>query len=153
MLALIEALKGVVPRPVLLAKDAEDQRIMKKLARATDSIFVGPEFHFRDIQAVLAQSSFLVSGRYHHLILAAISGCPGIPLRTSSHKIDGLCELLDGEHGKVFDATDLWSNIDAIVDRARVILDDQDIRARTATKAQGFRAQAERLGVSIRRVL
>ncbi len=153
MLALIEALKGVAPRSVLLAKDVEDQRIMRELARATDSMFVGPEFHFRDVQAVLAQSSFLVSGRYHHLILAAVSGCPGIPLRSSSHKIDGLWELLGGEQGEVFDATDLWSNIDAIVDRARVILADQDIRARTAAKAEGFRARVERLGEMVRDVL
>ena len=153
MFALIEALKGLRMQPVLLARDVEDQRIMRDLARATDSVFLGPEFHFRDIQAVLSRASFLISGRFHHLILAAISGCPGIPLRTSSHKVDGLNELLNERGSKVFDPTDLWPNIDAIVDRAREILEDRDARTRIASRASTFRSQVERLGEMVRDVL
>ncbi len=153
MYALVQALKRLVPRPVLLARDPMDQKIIRELAKATDAEFVGPEFHFRDLQAVFARSTFLVSGRYHHLILATISGCPGIPLRTSSHKVDGLCELLGGELGEPFDATDLWTNKDAIVERARDILGDQEKRERLAAMATEFRSRVDRLGEMVRDVL
>ena len=74
-------------------------------------------------------------------------------MRTSSHKIDGLNELLNERGSKVFDPTDLWPNIDAIVDRAREILEDRDARMRIASRASTFRSQVERLGEMIRDAL
>ena len=57
---------------------------------------------------------FLVSGRYHNPILAAIMGCPSITLASTSHKVHGTCEMLEGLIGTPFDGTDIRSCLDAI---------------------------------------
>ena len=42
----------------------------------------------------LGQAHFLVGGRYHLSILAAINGTPTVLIRTNTHKLNGLVEML-----------------------------------------------------------
>jgi polysaccharide pyruvyl transferase WcaK-like protein len=64
--------------------------------------------------ALVQQAELLVSGRYHNPILAAIVGCPSIALASTSHKVHGTCEMLDGLIGTPFDGTDLRSCVGTI---------------------------------------
>ena len=151
--ALIESLKNLGLVPVLLARDGIDQAIVQGLADHSGAIFVGPNFHYREIQALFSKAEFVVSGRYHHLILAATTGCPGIAFRTSSHKVDGLCDLFEGDLGSTFDPTDLWSCNESIVDRARTIMGDGDLRRRVIERAAAFRIRTKRLGDLVREAM
>lgn len=148
--ALIQSLKNLGLVPVLLARDGMDQAIVQGLADLTGAVFVGPNFHYREIQALFSKAEFVVSGRYHHLILAATTGCPGIAFRTSSHKVDGLCDLFESDLGSTFDPTDLWSCNESIVDRAQTIMGDGDLRQRVIERAAAFRIRTKRLGELVR---
>jgi polysaccharide pyruvyl transferase WcaK-like protein len=148
---LVQELRKLVPHVVLAGKDKGDQ-VLKKVAALTDSHFFGAERSYADVAALLETAAFLVSGRYHTIILASIVGCPSVPLTTTSPKIDGLCEIMEGVLGEPFDATDLWSNTDAIVAAAedhlahrearRTQLLDLSTRHRAATSAMGDVVQA-----------
>lgn len=114
LFALIKELQKITPHAVILARDEMDMQICRELANTTGSLFFGPEYTYEELFALFQNARFLISGRYHHLILATIAGCPSIALKTTSHKVDGLCELLGGEIGTAFDATELWDHIDSI---------------------------------------
>ena len=81
-------------KPFFLARDPEDQMILKYKKYLPGS----KSFDFRcddflQVQDAIGQSSFLLSGRYHHLIFSLNSSTNVCPLSSSSHKIDGLIEL------------------------------------------------------------
>lgn len=143
---LIRRLKRFVPMAVILARDKEDQWIARCLAEATDSVFFGADNDFLGVLSLLSRASFLVSGRYHHLIMATIVGCPSLPMTTTSHKIEGLCELLGGLIGEPVDATDLWSCMDAMVARVNGMLNETGLPARLRSRAEQLRSEADRLG-------
>lgn len=150
---LIESLKKLGLEPVLLARDGIDQALVQGLADHCGALFVGPNFHYREVQALFSKAQFIVSGRYHHLILAATTGCPGIAFRTSSHKVDGLCDLFEGDLGSTFDPTNLWSCNEAIVNRARMIIGDAGLRQRVIDRAMAFRIRTKRLGELVGKAL
>lgn len=115
---LIMSLKKLVPNAVLMAKDYMDQAIIKDLAKATNSIIFGSEHHYSELVPLYQNAQFMISGRFHHLILATIAGCPAIPMRTTSHKIDGLCRLLQPLIGEPFDPTWIQPVIGEITEKA-----------------------------------
>lgn len=131
---------------VILARDREDLPLARALAAATGALVAGPEAGYLAIGKLLGRAAFLVSGRYHHLILAAVAGCPGVALRTTSHKVDGLCELFDGELGTPFDSTWMRPLIPAIVERSLALAADRGARERVQSVADRLRAQVPRLG-------
>lgn len=148
---LVRSLQGLVPQTVLMARDGMDQRIVRDLAGATGAHFFGPENTFADLFALLQEASFLVSGRYHHLIFGALAGCPVLPLRTTSHKVDGLCELLGETAGRPFDATDLFSETPLVVRRAERLVDDREgAGERLRARAAALRPRTARLGELVR---
>jgi len=150
---LIQRLLEVVPQGVLMARDGMDQRIVGELAAETGCHHFGPEHGYPDLVALLEEARFAVSGRYHHLIFATVAGCPALALRTTSHKVDGLCELLEGELGRPFDATDLTTETPAIVARARELAADREARSgRLLAHAAELRARTPRLGTLVRAV-
>ncbi|MGM0456687.1 MAG: polysaccharide pyruvyl transferase family protein [Cyanobacteriota bacterium] len=51
--------------------------------------------NYTEFWSLLKSSSALVSGHYHNIIMAAQVGCPFVPMRSVSHKVESLCELLD----------------------------------------------------------
>jgi len=150
---VVEKLQKLGLKAVVMARDYMDQEIIRGLADCSDAVYVGPGFHYREIQALLSRARFLVSGRYHHLIMATISGCPCIPLRTSSHKVNGLSELVGEGMGEVFDPTDLFSCSDAMAERAAVILADNAIRRGLMDRADVLHEQCMELGHMVRRAL
>ncbi|MFP3939039.1 MAG: polysaccharide pyruvyl transferase family protein [Thermoanaerobaculia bacterium] len=144
---LIRSLRSVVPEPVLMARDGMDQRIVRELAAATGAHFFGPENTYADLLALLNDASFLVSGRYHHLIFGAVAGCPALPLRTTSHKVDGLCRLVDGVLGEPFDPTDLFSETETMTERARELVAHRERHGkRLVETAAALRDRTGRLG-------
>lgn len=132
LVRLIKELKGIVPQAVLTAKDDGDTWL-KQVAAETGSLFFGPENHYSELMTLLQGAQFLVSGRYHNIIMSTIMGCPSIPLTTASPKIDGLCELLDGAIGTPLDVTDLWSSINTILMRAKRYLSEGESKRRELT--------------------
>jgi hypothetical protein len=123
LVALINELKKIVPVPVLLAKDVEDQ-ILKDLSIETGAVFIGADYNYQEVMEVLSGAKFLLSGRYHHLIFASKVGCPMIALNTSSHKIKGLCEYFENLVKPPFDPTNLWlEKDDILLEAARIVKD------------------------------
>jgi hypothetical protein len=153
VVALIRALKGIVPQCVCTAKDIGD-RWLQEVAARTGSLYFGPENDYWDLSSLLADAKFLVSGRYHNLILAAMVGCPSIPLTSTSPKIQGLCELLEGEMGEAFDATSLTGQLTGMVDRARTYMRAGEGKRRALReKAAALRPRTFELGDMVARVL
>lgn len=147
LFALMTVLKSICPNSVILARDGMDQELCRALARETGSFVFGPEHTYSDLLSLLRGAQFMISGRYHHLILAVVGGCPPIALRTTSHKVDGLCELLSGEIGYAFDATDLWPHVNAIRDLAQSYVDQRrEKQERLEVLAVALRRRASRLG-------
>jgi polysaccharide pyruvyl transferase WcaK-like protein len=124
---LIRELKKLVPNAVLTAKDKGDQWL-QSVATMTDSQFFGADQSYADLAALLESAAFLVSGRYHNIILASIVGCPAVALTSTSPKVAGLCELMEGLIGQPFDVTDLWGNAGRIIDAANEHLRHRDAR-------------------------
>lgn len=114
---LIEALKHHAPRAVLVASATADSYIAK-IAAATGSAFVDTVTDYREFMSLIEGAQFLVSGRYHNIILAAIMGCPSIALGSTSHKVHGACEMLEGAVGMPYDGTDLRTQRVEIEDQA-----------------------------------
>lgn len=151
---LVEGLKELVPHVVVLAKDKEDQEFMRAIADAAGGDFVGPSHSVEDILEVLAAAQFLVSGRYHHIIFASTVGCPSLPFRTTSHKIDGLCELLEGAIGSPVDPTDMEVSFGALVARARGLLEQGEaLRERLRDRSRRLGDATARMGKLARAAL
>jgi polysaccharide pyruvyl transferase WcaK-like protein len=135
---LLLKLKELVPNVVFLAKDIEDQRL-KEISQYVNASFMGPQFDYKDVMNVLSRSSFLLSGRYHHLIFASKVGCPIIPMRTASHKIDGLSELFQGLSPRPIDPTHLRESLQFLSSAEHIIAGAGELRNR-------HKAQAAKLG-------
>ena len=135
-------------------KDENNRKILKDVARRTHSYFVGAGFDFTDVMEVLRGAKFLFSGRFHHLIFSSIVGCPAILLRSSSHKIDGLAELLSPCRKAPFDPTDLWSSGENIQARAKAIVSaGESLRHVCVETASHCRRRVYRQGQMINEVL
>lgn len=136
---VVSRLLAITPNVVFIAKDSEDQ-VLKKVAQDVGGFFVGPEYSYEDIASLLSQAAFLVSGRYHHLIMATQMGCPVIPLTTSSHKIHGLSQLFPDQMPPPFDATDLEYELPEIAKSA------QSIKGAGEPLRTSYQKRAEELG-------
>lgn len=149
---LIKSLQKLVPNTVLMAKDGMDQSIIRELARSTGSHFFGPEHHYSTLIPLYQNAKFMVSGRYHHLIMAAIAGCPAIALRTTSHKVDGLCKLMEPLLGEPFDPTWLRPAIGKITQRAQDAMSaGEELRCRLRDRAVKCGREAAGIGEMIRK--
>jgi polysaccharide pyruvyl transferase WcaK-like protein len=143
---LVTALQSVAPRAVLVCSAPSDAYI-EVVARETGAVYVDTIAQYREFMALVEGAQFLVSGRYHNPILAAIVGCPTIALASSSHKVHGTCEMLDDVLGSPYDGTALLPEIDGIVARGRSYADDRDAwRARMQEICERRRREAWGLG-------
>lgn len=149
VVSAIRMLKALVPQAVLMAKDAEDQ-FLKGVADETGSLFFGPSRTFREVMALLGGARFLFTGRYHHVIMATIMGCPSVPMITTSHKMNGLCELLALPDYDPLDPTDLWTEMPRLEARVKAILAGGDpLRARVQAAADRLRPGVARMGTMV----
>jgi polysaccharide pyruvyl transferase WcaK-like protein len=120
---LVTRLKRVIPQAVLVAKD-RSCRFLADVAARTNSLYFGPEHSFADLWPLFRDATLLVSGHYHYVIMAAMVGCPFVPLSTTTHKMEGLCRLLDWHITRPYDATFLRAQADRLVAEAeRLTLD------------------------------
>jgi polysaccharide pyruvyl transferase WcaK-like protein len=143
---LIVRLKRLAGQAVLVSSAPADQYI-KAVADETQSIYVDTLSDYEEFMALVQRAEFLVSGRYHNPILAAIVGCPSIALASSSHKVHGTCEMLDGLIGTPFDGTDLRSSFEAVETTAMRHLEQRaTLRIALQELCDRRRTEAYRLG-------
>jgi polysaccharide pyruvyl transferase WcaK-like protein len=150
---LISRLQEIVPEAVFIRNNPPD-RFIRTVAEETGSIYVDTIVDYRQWMAVAAGARFLVSGRYHNTILASMVGCPTVALGSTSHKVHGVCELLDGVVGRPYDGTDLRRHIGAMAEQARDYAarrDEYATRLREVCEAR--RAEAAGLGALVRSAL
>ena len=110
---MISLLKEVVPSAILVSSAPADGYI-ERIARETGSTYVGALVDYREWMALVADAQFVVSGRYHNPILAAIMGCPSITFGSTNHKVHGAGEMLEGLLGQPYDGTHVRPRLDAI---------------------------------------
>ena len=79
---------------------------VEEIAKETNSLYIDALVDYREWMTVVRDAQFLLTGRYHNPILAAIMGCPSMTLGSSSHKVHGGCEMLE-IIGTPYDGTDL----------------------------------------------
>jgi polysaccharide pyruvyl transferase WcaK-like protein len=143
---LISRLVRLVPQAVFVANGPGD-RFIQRVASETGSLYIETFTDYRDFMSLVADARFLVSGRYHNTIMAAIMGCPTIALASTSHKVHGACEMLDGVVGSPYDGTYLRPQFDAIEQRARAyIADRDDVSLRLLDVCRRRRSEAFRTG-------
>lgn len=143
---LISRLKEVGGRAVLVNSAPADLYI-KGIAAETDSVYVDTLSDYREYMALVADAQFNVTGRYHNPILSAIMGVPSIPFATSSHKVHGVCETLDGLLGVPYDGTHLRPQLDDIQKRAHHFVEERaDIKRRLLDVCQRRRSEVRGLG-------
>lgn len=137
---LTTALQRIVPRAVFVASAPAD-RYIEEVAQATGALFTNAIADYREFMALVSGAQFLVSGRYHNVILAGIMGCPSIAFASTTHKVHGACEMLDGVVGTPYDGTYLRPDLEAITQRARAYVDDRatlGIRLRDVCERRRF---------------
>jgi len=115
---LITTLKEGGSQAVLVCSAPADA-YMTDIAAETGSLYVDTILDYREFMALTATAQFLVSGRYHNPILAAVVGCPSITLASTNHKVHGACEMLDGVLGAPYDSTYLVPELAEIAQRAQ----------------------------------
>jgi polysaccharide pyruvyl transferase WcaK-like protein len=121
---MISALQRVVPRAVFVSTGPADDYI-ERTARETGSVFVRI-YDYREWMSLVADAQFVVTGRYHNVIMSAIMGIPSITFASASHKVHGACEMLEGLVGSPYDPTDLRPRIRAIEEHARSHMQNRD---------------------------
>jgi polysaccharide pyruvyl transferase WcaK-like protein len=130
---MISALRRITPSAVFVSTAPAD-RYIEQVARDTDSLYVDTITNYREFMSLMSGAQFLVSGRYHNVILAAIMGCPTISFGSTTHKVHGACEMLDGLVGSPYDGTDLRPRLRAIEQQAQTYVDQRsDIQMRLQT--------------------
>jgi polysaccharide pyruvyl transferase WcaK-like protein len=141
---LISALRRVAPEVVFVRSDPAD-RYVERIAEETNSLYVDTTANYREWMTVVRDAEFVVTGRYHNPILAAIMGCPSITLASSSHKVHGGCEMIE-LIGSPYDGTDLLSETPSIVDHARRYVEQRaDIRDRLIAVCERRRSETGQL--------
>jgi polysaccharide pyruvyl transferase WcaK-like protein len=140
---LVRGLRELHITPVLVAKDQSDQ-FLREVAGETGAALFGPERSYQELYFLLARSQLFVSGRYHPIILSALAGCPFLPLSANTHKIDGLCELLEYPLRRPFDFLDLRAELPGLMKTARgLLVGDGRMRSQLRTRALQLAWQAQ----------
>lgn len=108
-------------RPIFLVKDAEDSYLANFARERSYQVF--SENSVEKLFSLFRNASFLLSGRFHHLILATINGCPLIPMHTTSAKNAGFVQMLPQlEYSKkLINPTALLTSIEFIINQANTI--------------------------------
>jgi polysaccharide pyruvyl transferase WcaK-like protein len=153
---LIGALTRVTSRAVLVNSPWTDPYV-PRIAEEVGAVYVDTIADYREYMALVADAQFVVSGRYHNTILAAIMGCPAITFASASHKVHGACEMLSGLVGSPYDGTHLVPQLEAIQHHARHYVEHrhelkrklEEVCARRRLEVQGLgRLAADALGGS-----
>jgi polysaccharide pyruvyl transferase WcaK-like protein len=121
---LIARLKQVAPQAAFVCSGPAD-RYIERIASETGSQYIDSVTDYRELMTLLRDAEFLVSGRYHNIILGAIMGCPSIAFASPSHKVRGACEMLENVVGTPYDGTNMRPHLDQMEDVARAYMQDR----------------------------
>jgi polysaccharide pyruvyl transferase WcaK-like protein len=109
--------------PVVLTAPCEvDSAIMRKVQQATGFPLIGINLPVRQAIDIIGNASVHVGGRWHPGIFAATGGTPLVAFGANSHKMHSLMRML-GLDAPVFDALQLDSHVQTIVDQAAACVD------------------------------
>ena len=126
---LVNALKRRVGSVVLVAKDRDDW-FLENVARRCGGVYFGPDHSLEDFFSLVARAQLFITGRYHHIIFASMAGCPFLPFNANTHKIEGVCELLNWHRTTPYDLTDPVREFESLVAECDRLLDSHDARSR-----------------------
>lgn len=147
---LVREIKGQTGcQAVLVARDPHCQ-FLADVARRSGSLFFGPDHECTDLFPLFRSARCLVSGHYHYVIMAAMSGCPFVPLSAFNHKMEGECEHLQWRRRVPFDITDLRTQMPDILAEVQAIMRQRDdlaveLRQRAAELHEQSFENAERV--------
>ena len=149
---LIEGLKDVTADAVFVRSDPADGYV-EEIAKETNSLYIDAAVDYREWMTLVRDAQFLLTGRYHNPILAAIMGCPSMTLGSSSHKVHGGCEMLE-IIGTPYDGTDLLSQTSSMVGHARHYVQHRaDVHDRLTAVCERRRTETMELSSLITAVL
>ncbi len=113
--------------PLLLSRDPEDKVLLAIKKFIPQSLICsGSNYSYMDIQKSISETQFLISGRYHHLIFGANNKIPLCFFGSTSPKIHGLAELLQGGNTQnIFDPTHIYPKIDDITNHCLRIKEER----------------------------
>jgi len=123
LLPLLKQLQELAPSIVLLAYGGGN-RLLQSVASSATNCFVYSG-SYRGVAPLLRGAEFLVTGHYHNIILGSMVGCPFVPLRALSHKIEGLLELLEWPHPQVHNLAALQHATPGILASAERVAEDR----------------------------
>lgn len=150
---LVGELTEVVPCAVLVNSSPADS-YFKEIAAETGAIYVDTLTDYREYMSLVGDAQFVVTGRYHNPILAAIMGTPSVTFASANHKVHGACEILDGIIGAPHDGTSMLPLFPEIVAQARAYVEDRvALRDRLLGVCAQRRVEAAQLGSLVAGVL
>jgi polysaccharide pyruvyl transferase WcaK-like protein len=148
---LVRRLAQTLGMPVVLMARDPSCQYLEEVARRTGSKYFGPEHHFLDLWPLLRHAKVTVTGHFHYAIIAAISGCPFVPLSVVNHKMTGLCEQLDWDRTEPFDITWLEPVIEEICREAKGLVEEgEGLRNALRERAAGLASLALESGGWVR---
>lgn len=108
-------------KPIFIVKDPED-RYMFRFAKAKGyEVFSGNDK--LKLFSLFRHASFLFSGRFHHIILACINGCPAIAMNTTSCKNSGIIQTMPKlmHSQELVNPSSLLYSMDFILEQADIL--------------------------------
>jgi Asp-tRNA(Asn)/Glu-tRNA(Gln) amidotransferase A subunit family amidase len=102
---------------VVVAPDTTDEMLLAPVARDLDLPFIPACTPTPLGLDLLANATVFVSGRWHPSILASTGGTPSVIFSGNSHKMQGLCELLDLPYPAI-DATRIGDHVGQLAQMA-----------------------------------
>lgn len=108
-------------KPVFIVKDPEDRYISIFAQARGYEVFSGNDK--LKLFSLFRHASFLFSGRFHHIILASINGCPSIAMNTTSCKNAGIIQTMPKlRHSQeLVNPSSLLYSMDFILEQADIL--------------------------------
>jgi polysaccharide pyruvyl transferase WcaK-like protein len=124
------------------------RKINQSITEQTDAVlFKG---NYIDFWSLINDAAAIITGHYHNMIMAAMVGCPFIPMRSVSHKIEGVCDLLEWNE-KIVNPTCLPQNADQIVSSLERISSKRlELSEKLSKKCEQLNSEATLTGTLLR---
>jgi polysaccharide pyruvyl transferase WcaK-like protein len=129
----IKTIRNMGREVVYYVVEAEDEKFASVAARAGASILPLGAIRWEQVLQLLAGAEWVVSGRYHINIFAAMAGTPFVPMETNTQKMQGLLELLACPNSH---PVRKWSQTGVVDDVASRISPDMAIKISSGTIAR-----------------
>jgi polysaccharide pyruvyl transferase WcaK-like protein len=129
--------------PLVFVDPHGDAVLLKRAARATNSVYIRPETNLLAGAFILANAKLYISGRYHPSIMASLGGTPCVLFESNSHKTESLQQVLEYDHVSVNRIMNDDSCIEAVASQALDMLANHDKeRARIKSTVQELARKA-----------